>query len=119
MEFYFREGLTWSAISSSDLSMRFSPAGAISETKGAMAFAESRTVAMECLALTNTSLVNSVMGILSPTLDYHEGPMGNLPATLPDESFGVEGLSTNCISLSRADWDSLETSWDFKCSPLL
>ena len=119
MEFYFREGLTWSAISSSDLSMRFSPAGAISETKGAMAFAESRTVAMECLALTNTSLVNSVMGILSPTLDYHEGPMGNLPVTLPDESFGVEDLSTNCISLSRADWDSLETSWDFKRNPLL
>ena len=119
MEFYFREGLTWSAISSSDLSMRFSPVGAISETKGAMAFAESRAVAMECLALTNTSLVNSVMGILSPTLDYHEGPMGNLPVALPDESFGVEDLSNDCISLSRADWDSFETSWDFKRNPLL
>ena len=74
---------------------------------------------MECLALTNTSLVNSVMGILSPTLDYHEGPMGNLPVALPDESFGVEDLSNDCISLSRADWDSFETSWDFKRNPLL
>lgn len=117
-DYYFHEGITWGAISSSDLSMRFSPKGAISESKGAMAFSESHKTLLSCLALTNTSLVKVLMGILSPTLDYHEGPMGKLPAAFPDNEEPIQNLAVVNISVSCSDWDSFETSWDFATHPL-
>lgn len=117
--YYFREGMTWGTISSAALSMRFSPSGSIFETKGAMAFASSHESLLICLALTNTSLVSNLMSILAPTLDFHEGPMGKLPIATPDDSSKVDALTIQNIEISRTDWDSHETSWDFKRHPLV
>ena len=66
----------------------------------------------------NTSLVNSIQKILSPTLDYHEGPIGKTPVSLP-ESQRVNELAESNISLSKTDWDSYEVSWDFTDFPLI
>ncbi|MDY3901512.1 MAG: BREX-1 system adenine-specific DNA-methyltransferase PglX, partial [Atopobiaceae bacterium] len=116
--YYFREGMTWGAISSSALSMRYSPQGFISESKGAMAFADSHDDLIACIALTNSSLVNALMGILAPTLDYHEGPMGRLPAKVDEDRAHVLKLADANISSCRTDWDAFETSWDFESHPL-
>ena len=74
MDYYFREGLTWCSLSSSAFSMRLSPVGFISETKGSMCFPRNNDHLMYLLAFGNSKLVDQFLGAMSPTLDYHEGP---------------------------------------------
>ena len=119
--FYFKEGMTWGTISSAKLSMRYSPAGFMFETKGSMCFREDGSI-LPYLALTNSSVEESVLGIMSPTLDFHEGPMGRTPVlnvSSDDNLKVVTSLARDNIASSRADWDSQETSWDFKRNPLV
>ena len=118
MDFYFREGITWSTISNR-FSMRFSATGAISETKGAMCFTDSKDDLIYLLGFSNSSLVESFLKVFSPTLDFHEGPFGKLPFIKSSESDTIKTLSHECVSLARADWDNFETSWDFRDQPLL
>lgn len=118
MDFYFREGITWSTISNR-FSMRFSPTGAISETKGAMCFAENKDELIYLLGFSNSCLVESFLKVFSPTLDFHEGPFGKLPFIKSSESDSIKKLVHECVSLACVDWDNFETSWDFRDQPLL
>ncbi|WP_112197428.1 BREX-1 system adenine-specific DNA-methyltransferase PglX [Rahnella sp. NRRL B-41462] len=111
--FYFREGATWSTISSSDFSIRYSPVGFISETKGAICFADNKATLLSILGFGNSKLVNYFLKSLSPTLDYHEGPVGKLPFKKELSPAVIENV-INLISLSEMDWNSEETSWGFK-----
>ncbi|EKA1094685.1 BREX-1 system adenine-specific DNA-methyltransferase PglX [Cronobacter sakazakii] len=110
--FYFKEGATWSTISSSDFSIRYSPVGFISETKGAICFADDKETLLSILGFGNSKLVNYFLKSLSPTLDYHEGPVGKLPFKKLLNSKVIENV-TNLISLTEDDWNYSETSWGF------
>ena len=118
MDWYFKEGITWGTISSADLSMRYSPKGFMFETKGSMCFAKSHDDLIYCLAFTNSSLVKNFMKVLSPTLDYHEGPLGRLPLKI-DNKENVTNLAKKAINAAEMDWDSFEVSWDFRRHPLI
>ena len=118
MEFYFKEGMTWGTISSADLSMRYSPVGFMFETKGSMCFAENKDSLLYCLAFTNSSVVKAFQKILSPTLDFHEGPMGKLPLACEHKSEAVD-LAQENVLLAKGDWDSFELSWEFNQHPLV
>ena len=113
--YYFKPGLTWSAISISSLSMRLSPQGSMFETKGAMCFPLPKNL-HSVLAFANTKIVNRLLLALSPTLDFHEGPVGRLPYK---NAHGVERIGRRCADLARSDWDAYETSWGFSILPLL
>jgi hypothetical protein len=76
MEYYFRDGLTWSTLSSANLSMRYSPIGHLFETKGSVCFFNDKEKLLYCLGLMNSIIVNKMLLILCPTLDFHEGPVG-------------------------------------------
>ena len=115
---YFLEGITWSTLSSSFLSMRYTPPGFIFETKGAMCFHDSKAGLLALLGYTNSALVRQFIEVVSPTIDYHEGPVGKLPV-LPFQLPRDAEIPSECIALARADWDNFETSWDFRDQPLL
>ena len=115
--FYFQEGLSWSTIASGLFSLRYVPKGFIFETKGAMCFvAESQTNYL--LALYNSKVMQEFLRVVSPTLDYHEGPLGKTPIII-DNDFPADSLVLENIKVTRNDWDSFETSWDFQRHPLL
>ena len=114
---YFKKGLTWSTVSSGLFSLRYVPEGFIFETKGAMCFVEERYL-RNVLALYNTKKMQSFLQVVSPTLDYHEGPVGKTPILLDDNAV-VDEKSQECIDISKKDWDASETSWDFKRNPLV
>ena len=90
------------------------------ETKGAALLPQSVEQDSYLLGLLNSSVVNSMQTFISPTLDYHEGPLGKLPvlSNCCDKN-RIEGFVEYNVDWARADWDSLETSWDFKRCPLL
>lgn len=71
------------------------------------------------LGLMNTKIVSNMLLVLSPTLDYHEGPISRVPIIMNDEKEAVEKCVKQNIEFCKDDWDSFETSWDFRKHPLL
>ena len=58
--------------------------------------------------------------ILSPTLDFNSGVISKAPIMCSSDHFAlITKLANKCVSLSKPDWDSYETSWDFKRNPLV
>jgi type II restriction/modification system DNA methylase subunit YeeA len=118
-QFYFREGLTWSTIASSELSMRFNPAGFIFETKGSMCFPKQGNSIYELLSFLNSKVAEQILQIFSPTLDFHEGPLGRLPIISVDSRDAIEQSTKTLVDVYRKDWDAYERSWEFQSLPLL
>ncbi len=118
---YFHEGLTWSTISTGDFALRYSPEGSIFETKGAMIFFDDAQQTKSVLGILNTKITSHLLKATSPTLDFHEGPIGRLPIRISDETVNDAATSraTKGVSLAKSDWDAYETSWDFTTLPLL
>lgn len=117
---YFSSGLTWSTLSSSLLSMRYVPNGFLFESKGSKCHFENRKYILPILALMNSCVTNNFLKFISPTLDFHEGPMGRVPLKISEKSKDlVDMLCTSNIKISKNDWDSFETSWDFERHPML
>lgn len=117
--YYFRQGMTWSTATMSKLSMRYSPVGFLFESKGSVCFPIDDRNLKYLLALLNTKIVEKLLLVLAPTVDYHEGPLGRIPVIVSNEYFtDVSRLSEQCVGLAKYDWDSFETSWDFQHHPL-
>lgn len=117
-EYYFQENITWSTLSASFLSMRYSPAGFIFESKGSVGLSESSNDLRAALCYANSKVINVFLGALSPTLDYNAGPVGRCPILVTKET-EARDRARELIEISKADWDSFETSWDFVSVPLL
>ena len=112
-QYYFKKGLTWSTISSSDCSFRYSAKGHLFETKGSNYFPKNEENFYYLFGFLNTKLVNKILKVLSPTLDYHEGPMSKLPIIIKN-NVRIDNLVQQNINIAKEEWDSRETSWDFK-----
>lgn len=116
--FYFKKGLTWSALTSGSFSVRWSDEGAIFGSGGYCAFAEENRM-FYVLALMNSKICEAFIKLLSPTLNYEVGHIKAIPFILQDNHSKVNQIVAVSIDISRTDWDSFETSWDFKRHPLL
>lgn len=115
-EYGFRQGLTWSAISSGDISIRYSPTGFLFDSKGAKGFTENY---LEILALLNSNVSMTFLKILSPTMDFKVGDVIQIPYLDGILKNSISATSDENINVSKKDWDSRETSWDFEKSPFL
>ncbi|WP_300261601.1 BREX-1 system adenine-specific DNA-methyltransferase PglX [uncultured Cloacibacillus sp.] len=116
-QFYFKKGLTWSSLAN-QLSFRFSPEGYVFESKGSMCFVNNDKDLWGILGLLNSKITEFALTVLSPTLDFHEGPMLKVPVVLPLSIEQIDKLVGQNIELNRKDWDSYETSWNFKRQPI-
>ena len=71
------------------------------------------------LALLNTKYAQDVFDIINPTINYTQNTIANLPCATPDDYISVNQTSKENVELCKNDWDSFETSWDFKRHPLV
>lgn len=110
----------WSMISSSFASFRMYSAGGLVEHASSGLY-EPNVNPLFLIAFCNSSVARECLLFLSPTLNFEVNKIGALPLLVPDSIAEAEAatLASNSISLSNEDWDSFETSWDFKRSPLL
>ena len=115
-EYAFKEGLTWSALSSGDFSIRYSPEGFLFDSKGAKGFTKFN---FELLALLNSKIAKKYLEILSPTIDYKVGDIIQIPYVSSIISRDISNSSKKCVDISKSDWDALETSWDFSFHPFV
>ncbi|RVO68343.1 BREX-1 system adenine-specific DNA-methyltransferase PglX [Sinorhizobium meliloti] len=114
-EYYFKDGLTWSSLTSSHFSLRSNGCGFLFDTKGQMLFPADSAKKYEFLGLLNSKVSSSILKAISPTIDFNGGVVARLPVC---EAPGAQENSYRLLELSRLDWDAYESSWDFK-SPLL
>ena len=118
--FYFKECISWSLISSSSIAFRYKPSGHLFDVAGMSCFKSGEVSLWYLLGLNNSKLINEFMSILAPTINYQVGNIANIPVIVNDSELNyVEELVKTNISISKTDWDSFETSWDFKRHPLL
>lgn len=118
--FYFRKGITWSTLSSSDASFRLSPVGHIFETKGSTCFVDDDSNFGFVFGFLNSCVVKHLLGMFSPTLDFHEGPISRLPLALNDQCrTKITQIVQEAVAIARNDWNSQETSWEFRQNRLL
>ena len=118
-QFYYKEGLTWSALASGGFSVRLQEEGALFGSGGYCAFT-GKNIRNYILALMNSKATGAFIQFVSPTLNYEVGHIKTIPVVIDNNrKETVDRVVDACISFSRSDWDSYETSWDFKRNPLV
>lgn len=116
--YYFKEGFTWSTISSGGFSARFSPIGSLFDNGGCTLFANENIEYFA--ALTNSIIGKRYLEFLAPTLNFQPGDISKILLIDSVENLpAVKNNVNNAIFLSKKDWDSRETSWDFEQNALL
>ncbi|MGE4508325.1 MAG: BREX-1 system adenine-specific DNA-methyltransferase PglX [Eubacteriaceae bacterium] len=115
---YFKESITWSFISSFNFGIRYSPSGYIFDVAGSSIFPNENLRYM--LAFLTTKVALTFLKILNPTMNYQVKDVKSLPYIFSQiYEKRIDGLASANILISKTDWDSFETSWDFKTHPLL
>lgn len=120
-EYYFRKGLTWSDITSSGkLSVRYMPSGMIFNSSAPSCFCINDKWLFYLMAFMNSPIAKEYLKYLAPTYHFNAGPIEKLPVIIDEQNEeAVTKIVSDTITLSRCDWDSFETSWDYKKHPLL
>lgn len=116
-QFYFHEGATWSAISSSFFSVRYFPDGFLFSNAGMAIYADRKRLKY-LTGFLNSKLSRLYLGIFNESLNYNQGDIAKLPIIIEKEDRIVK-LTDQMIRLSKEDWDFFETSWDFRKHPLI
>ena len=106
------QGVSYSNLSSGRFAARYSPEGFAFESKGTTCFSNNL---VSTLAYLNSSLFGEFAKLVCPTLDFKFGALQKLPDLRLEK---CEDIGRVCVQLAKDDWDSSETSWDFKCHPL-
>lgn len=114
----FKPLVTWSRISTGSPAFRIKPNGYLSDMAGFSMYSQRINLVL-LTAFCNSVVAELFLSFLAPTLNFMIGPVTSMPLkeSLAEES--VIEYGTDAIQLSKNDWDSFETSWDFKRHPLV
>ncbi len=116
-QFYFKEGINWTRVSTKGFCVRFSPAGMIFNSGCPTAFADGDNL-IYSLGLLNSNAIIQYAKALSPTINFQVGEINKIPFIYKNPEI-VKKITNRNIYISRLNWDSFETSWDFSIHPLL
>lgn len=116
----FKEGITWSDTGSTGIfAARFSAKGAMFDVKGSSAFLN-KDYLWYVLAFLNVKIATHILNMFNPTITYQVGNISTLPFVVNNKwKQSIDLLATTNVALSRYDYDSDETSWDFKRHPMI
>ena len=116
---YFRKCISWSKVTSGGLAMRFFEEGFVYDVAGCSAFTSDKYI-YYLLAFYNLKVKGPLVASLSPTLNFEVGQLQNSPIIYDEEKEeSINNDVEKAIDIEKSDWDSFETSWDFKKHPLL
>lgn len=114
-----QKSIVWTKISSSIICLRYKNTGLFFSDAAPGLFSDDEKL-MYILGLMNTKYAMKIINLINPTLNFVPGTIASIPIFdgLPCIS-EVKQLVKQNISLSKSDWDSFETSWDFTKHPLV
>ena len=120
-QYYFKEGITYTFVSSSAFGSRYTDKGFLFDVGGSSMFPK-KDYRQTVLSYLNSKLTFTGLKSINPTLNFQVGNLKQLPykeITDPNTKAAIEETAKRLIALSKEDWDSYERSWDFKRHPLL
>lgn len=118
MNYYFQRGITWSALTSKTLSLRLNREGNIITGAGYGCFNNNIDL-YPIMGLLNSKVANEFSRYLSGTLNFEVGVLSRIPVASKIFDESISRIVEENIKISKQDWDSFETSWDFKKHPLI
>lgn len=115
---WYEKGITWGLITSSLPSFRILPEEATFDVGGSSVFLKNYDNYNYFLGLLNSKVFLNVVKMLNPTLNFQVKDIRSMPIIIERENV-VNQIVGMTINISKIDWDSFETSWDFKRHPLV
>ena len=116
-QFYFREAISWNdTTATGKIAFRYQTKEFIPNASGPCVYANKDLWYL--FGLLNSKVSQVLLEILAPNMKFEVGQMGLVPIIMENRP-EVEELSHNTVRIAKSDWDSFETSWDFKKHPLL
>jgi len=120
MNRYFQECISWSKISSGNIAFRYYPQGFIFDVAGCSIFYNNKKNMYYDFGFINSKVARDILLAISPTLNYEAGHIASLPIIRKNEFQNQIALKVQeCVDISKKDWDSFETSWEFVRNPLI
>ena len=118
IQYFFRDGITYSKISAGKFDARYRPSGCVFDDTGQSGFASETVTEKSTLAFLCSNVADSLLAVLCPTLSFNTAELNSLPfdAKLIN---GSPIIVDDLIQIAKSDWDAYETSWDFATLPLL
>lgn len=118
-EYYFNEGISWSLTSAGAFATRYFPNGFIFDITGPTIFSSSDNLKYIC-GLLCSKVAKAFIEVQNQTLSVTASNVNSIPLILlDDQKSKINKLVNQCIKISSKEWDSFETSWDFRVHPLL
>lgn len=118
LELKFKPSVTWSLVTSGQPAFRYKENN-LSDIAG-MSFYTQKEDLIILLGFCNSKIALEILKLLAPTINFQAGDIGRLPIVDYDiEANTIRELTFSNIEKSKIDWDSYETSWDFKRNPLI
>ncbi|WP_407852948.1 BREX-1 system adenine-specific DNA-methyltransferase PglX [Burkholderia gladioli] len=120
-EFYFRENLNWTRISSPAGSFRYTSKGCIFESASLCAYSKDKDNLSFALAAANSCIATPQLNLVNPTTNLLSGyfDMLRLPEAALKYVSKISSTTNYLVAETKSDWDSSEISWDFTSLPLL
>jgi type II restriction/modification system DNA methylase subunit YeeA len=117
----FKEGITWSALSSFRFGVRYLPKGNVLINGSSAVFVDNQDEMYVMLAFLSGKVSSHFLKFVSQTMQFEVGHIKTIPVTTNIFSFKevIKNLTVELINRTKTDWDSFETSWDFKKHPFL
>lgn len=115
--YWYKKGITWGLITSALPSFRVMPQNATYDKGGSTVIVDEDVYSFT-LALLNSKIYLEIATMLNPTLNFQVKDVRSMPLVLSNKKI-IDNYSESNISISKNDWDSYETSWDFKRNPLV
>lgn len=117
VSYYFHEGISWNdTTATGKIAFRYQTKEFIPNASGPCVYANKDLWYL--FGLLNSKVSQVLLEILAPNMKFEVGQMGLVPIIMENRP-EVEELSHNTVRIAKSDWDSFETSWDFKKHPLL
>lgn len=113
-DYIFKSNVNWSALTSGTFGTRITDYGFLFDAAGSAAFPEKKEDVYILSAFLNSKISNTCLLVMNPTLNFQAWQIGNLPISNLIFEDKVYKLAKICKTISKEEWDSRETSWDFE-----
>jgi type II restriction/modification system DNA methylase subunit YeeA len=118
-DYYFKQSISWSFVSSSYFGVRYSPQGAIFDVGGSSAFPKKESNIQWITCILCSKLAFNFMKTMNPTLNFQVGNVSAIPIKDFSASNELSKYAENAIQLTMDDWNQFEKSWGFNEIPIV
>jgi type II restriction/modification system DNA methylase subunit YeeA len=121
VQHYFKRGITWSLISTFDFAARISEGGYVFDVGGSTVFPNEEDI-FYLLSLMCSKVTFNLLKFIAPTINFQVGDIASIPIIFPEDDAVktlIGKITKDNIEISQEDWNSYETSWDFKLHPII